>query len=228
MPEALANKVEEICKQAALETDGKGGIARRSMLDVVEFNLPRKRSASMHHGRCRDGGLVHNTRFSFASTLAQYKLQWSSTDGEGMQRIRFVHCSAGLPQSMGSNVIFKGCTLSKQLAPVKSNLALHWGIYKMMAEKILGMDYAHAAGLAAVVAKSDEFIGHAVTAGGHKPVDSTGQPLKGIGPKRRVQIGRILGMIRAEARKARAAQEGAALAALKRQAQQQQRGGGGG
>ena len=76
------------------------------------------------------GGTVHSLRTKIAAALASQpgRFHWSSTCDS---RHSNVHCTAGLPAGVPDRegcVHFSNATLSKSLAPIAENLALHFAL----------------------------------------------------------------------------------------------------
>ena len=83
------------------------------------------------HGlRVERAGTVHSLRTKIAAALDSQpgSFHWSSTCDSGLSN---VHCTAGLPAGVPDHegrVHFSKATLSKSLAPIAENLALHFAL----------------------------------------------------------------------------------------------------
>ena len=80
--------------------------------------------------RVERAGTVHSLRTKIAAALDSQpgSFHWSSTCDSGL---RNVHCTAGLPAGVPDHegrVHFSKATLSKSLAPIAENLALHFAL----------------------------------------------------------------------------------------------------
>ena len=73
-------------------------------------------------------GAVHSLRTKIARALHRTGFHWSSTCDASFSN---VHCTAGLPAGVPDRegrIHFSKATLSKSLAPIAENLALHFAL----------------------------------------------------------------------------------------------------